>query len=286
MSTLLAIALTAAATATTQADCSWDRPGANPYTGTTDAAIDRYSDIPVKVRNKLKLRMTYGNPDETVEITRDAIIGKYAYGPAIRDMHFGAAKVCGTVTRANWSKTRVEPAAVYCADSHCILVPRICGNVSRITRQMSPVAGNMPPSTAARVPAAIPTYDWDPHIRGKELGLLDAPSYEVSVLEDALRNGELIEPQEIQDRPRFPLAGLDWPDADNPDDTPGRNLPPGHGGGGGGKPMPAPPHEQPVTAVPEPETWAMLLGGLGLTGWMARRKQRAGARKKADGTDK
>ncbi len=28
-----------------------------------------------------------------------------------------------------------------------------------------------------------------------------------------------------------------------------------------------------VTAVPEPETWAMLLAGLGLTGWMARRKR-------------
>lgn len=31
-----------------------------------------------------------------------------------------------------------------------------------------------------------------------------------------------------------------------------------------------------VTAVPEPETYAMLLAGLGLTGWMVRRRKRQG----------
>lgn len=297
MSTLLAIALTAVAT-TTQADCSWDRPGANPYTGTTDAAIDRYSDIPVKVRDKLKRRMTYGNPDETVQITRDAITGKYTYGAAIRDMHFGASKVCHTVTRANWSATRAEPAAVYCADSHCILVPQICGNVSRITRETQAGAGKpgqeLAPPTAARGAASDPLYDWGPHIGEKELGLADAPSYDMSELGESLRQGAMPDPQgdgawSVQPWPEFPLAALDWPGGEF-DRLRGRNLPPAPGGGGNGggdnPGQPITPGEQPVTAVPEPETWAMLLGGLGLTGWMARRKQRVVARKKAGGEDR
>ena len=37
--------------------------------------------------------------------------------------------------------------------------------------------------------------------------------------------------------------------------------------GVGGTPVP------PVTAVPEPETYALMLGGLGLVGWMARRRK-------------
>ena len=132
MSALFAIALAAATTAPT--DCSWDNPGANPYTGTAEAAIDRYVDLPEKVRARLKYRLQYGNPDEVVTITREAITGKHGYNATIRDMHFGKDKVCGTVSRARWSAQRTEPGAVYCADGHCILVPEICGNVSRITR--------------------------------------------------------------------------------------------------------------------------------------------------------
>jgi hypothetical protein len=32
-----------------------------------------------------------------------------------------------------------------------------------------------------------------------------------------------------------------------------------------------------VSAVPEPSTYAMMFGGLGLVGWMKRRKSRAGS---------
>jgi PEP-CTERM motif len=36
------------------------------------------------------------------------------------------------------------------------------------------------------------------------------------------------------------------------------------------------PQETPPTAVPEPGTWAMMMFGLGLTGWMLRRDRRSG----------
>ena len=168
MSTLFAIALAAAATV--QPSCSWDRPGANPYTGNSDAAIDRYTDIPERTRVKLKYRLAYGNPDEMVSITRDAITGKYNYDPEIRDMHFGAASVCHSVTRSKWSPTRDEPGAVYCVDQHCILVPKICGNVSRIARPRPAVAAVPPPPVAA-----VPNWN---HIGDDELGLVDAPLVE------------------------------------------------------------------------------------------------------------
>lgn len=131
---ILLVATLAAASAI-QPSCSWDRPGANPYTGKTATAVDRYSDIPASVRRELKQRIADGKFDEMVAITRDAISGKGQYSPTIHDMHFGPASVCANITRSKWSDTRSEPAEVYCVKDHCILIPRICGNVSRIERR-------------------------------------------------------------------------------------------------------------------------------------------------------
>jgi len=98
MSMLAAIAL--AASGATLPQCSWDRPGVNPFMGDVVAAVDRYKDIPVATREKLKQRMQARSYDEMVTISRDAIEGKARYGSEIRDMHFGQGSVCGTVTRA------------------------------------------------------------------------------------------------------------------------------------------------------------------------------------------
>ena len=65
--------------------------------------------------------------------------------------------------------------------------------------------------------------------------------------------------------------------------TPGGAITPGGGGsigGGGGGALPGPkttPRDviTPVSAVPEPGTWAMMLLGFGLIGWRARRRQPA-----------
>jgi len=129
----LALAATLAASMTLPS-CSWDRPGANPFMGDVVAAVDRYTDIPGPVRAKLKARMEARQYDEIAAIRRDSITGKRKYAPEIRDMHFGQGQICNTVTRARWSDDMLERGLVYCESGHCILVPTVCRNVSRIKR--------------------------------------------------------------------------------------------------------------------------------------------------------
>jgi hypothetical protein len=159
---------------TAQPVCSWDHPGVNPYRGRSGDAIDRYTDIPAAVRSTLRRRIEEQQPDDMVTITRDGISGKSQYDPAIRDMHFGAASVCATVTRSKWAENHQEPAAVYCVDKHCILVPKICGNVSRISRlpvaAMAKNGGQRPPAA----PADRAARQLGDKLDSKDLGLADA----------------------------------------------------------------------------------------------------------------
>lgn len=114
--------------------CTWDRPGHNPFMGDVVAAVDRYQDIPSTTRAKLKARMAARQYDEIATIRRDSITGRARYAPEIRDMHFGHGQVCRSVTRAGWAASMQERGLVYCEDGHCILVPTVCRNVSRIQR--------------------------------------------------------------------------------------------------------------------------------------------------------
>ena len=105
-------------------------------------------------------------------------------------------------------------------------------------------------------------------------------------------------PPAIEDVPPFPvaLAGL-GPLVEVPPPPPGGGgiITPaatggGGGGGGGGTENPPPenppptenppgeptPHENPPPVVPEPSTWATMLLGFGLTGWLMRRRRRQG----------
>lgn len=132
MSLLFAVALSVSAT--TLPACTWDRPGANAYVGDVVAAIDRYGDIPAPVRAALKKRMGERRYDDVAVIRRDTVIGKHLYSPEIRDMHFGTGQVCHTVTRTRWTAATEERGLVYCESGHCIIVPTVCRNVSRVTR--------------------------------------------------------------------------------------------------------------------------------------------------------
>lgn len=135
--------------------CSWDRPGANPYVGDVVAAVDHYTDIPVSVRARLKQRMAARDYDEVAAIGRDSIVGEDRYGAEIRDMHFGRGDLCRSVTRTKWRKDAIERGLVYCESDHCIIVPTVCRNVSRIKRLNGEVAGVR--ATRGRQPGASAT---------------------------------------------------------------------------------------------------------------------------------
>jgi hypothetical protein len=229
--------------------CSWDRPGVNPYTGDVVAAVDRYSDIAPDVRARLKQRMTQRAYDEVVTIRRDSITGKARYGRTIRDMHFGSRQVCGTVSRSAWSAQMQERGLVYCEGAECILVPTVCRNVSRIARAQvahEHAEGDVPeavPVAAAPAPAPV-TLDL----------ALTGPTFD-SKLEFAA-----------------PL------DADTEGQTPSGAFIPGSVIGTVVATGPAAPGSGPgiVAAVPEPETWGLMLFGMAaLAAWRRRRTARA-----------
>lgn len=250
MSLLLATALAAAI----QPSCSWDHPGRNPYTGSPAAAIDRYTDIPASVRSTLKRRLADRQPDDTVSITRDHIAGKSQYDTTIRDMHFGAASVCGTVTRTKWDELRAEPAAVYCEGEHCILVPKICGNVSRITRLAPAVAQAKPPKKPQEF---------------SDISLVDADAPDLDDVTSRL--ARTMSDLGLDD---FVPEGATLADADQRARDMAHRFGPGGAGADGIDSVAAP--------VPEAETWAMLLSGLGMMGWLARRRASAAAKAAAN----
>ena len=149
---------------TTLARCSWDTPGTNPYRGELAAAIDHYTDIPVATRAALKRRVASQAYDDIAVIGRSHISGGRSYKPELRDMHFGNGRLCRTVTRQRWPAGAEERGLVYCEAGHCVIVPTVCRNVSRVSRLPTSAAqptgsgggeGGKSANTAAPASAAV-----------------------------------------------------------------------------------------------------------------------------------
>ncbi|WP_457322452.1 MHFG family PEP-CTERM protein [Roseateles sp. P5_E11] len=270
MSLIATLALAVSA-GSTLPQCSWDRPGVNPFMGDVVAAVDRYQDIPVATREKLKARMKARNYDDIAVIERDGIKGKATYAPEIRDMHFGPGAVCRTVTRSKWTATTQERGLVYCEDGHCILVPTVCRNVSRIKRLGKPSA--VAPAQAANVASST-------------------------------REGEDVTPLEFEAPAAGPMAAAAPDSFATASGVPalggsasqGSGLlaggsapsPAGPGGGGPGlvnigmpglppgtiRPADGPIDLPNTPAVPEPGTWAMIALGLLVIIFRARQRRR------------
>ena len=283
-------------------NCSWNRPGADPFMGDVVAAVDRYTDIAAPVREQLKQRMRARQYDEMVVITRDAIRGKQQqYDTRIEQMHFGQGRVCRNVTRAGWSEKMEERGLVYCVQGACILVPTICRNVSRITQ----ASGGAPGGAGAAGPA-IPAGAAAPgEARTAGVAPIGAADEGTPVLDnrDAARGGMSIGgalPSTVAFRP--PASREPVRLASN---TPTYAGSSGGGGGGGGVIIGGSSgggnggvqipqgtdgssfvEDHPVVtvlpdtglstvpAVPEPQTWAMLFAGLALIAGSALRRRK------------
>ena len=260
--------------------CSWDEPGHNPFMGDVVAAVDRYTDIPVDVRNRLKQRMAKREYDDIASIRRDSIEGKARYDTKIRDMHFGVGRVCSTVSRQAWLPSHQERGLVYCEGSECIIVPTVCRNVSRIKRDPSGVLA----SRDLLAPEAVPFAD---------ALLFDAPAAGPMQFANAAPQYGYSGSGPFQGDPGVPgLPG-----------GPGVNVPGGDLGGlpgilpsgsrvgptGGGRTpdsgslpsKPGLPQKDIIGTVPEPQTWLLMLLGLAACGAAQRRRSLATARSRA-----
>jgi hypothetical protein len=260
MSLVAAFAL--AASTVTLPNCSWDRPGVNPFMGDLVAAVDRYKDIPAATRAKLKARMTERQYDEIVDIHRDSIVGRYDYGTEIRDMHFGAGSVCKTVTRGKWTEQTLERGLVYCEDGQCILVPTVCRNVSRISRgKLKPAAGGAQTAKNEEEPLMF-----EPPAAGAADGAGDPGSFArtAALPPTATSDTSLLAPT-VPGSSSGGLSGGAVPPANG---GPGiitlPQIPQNSGGNGGTLPV--------VPGVPEPQTWLLFALGLGAIALAVKRK--------------
>ncbi|QBE66738.1 MHFG family PEP-CTERM protein [Pseudoduganella lutea] len=234
MSLLLASAAVTAAAMVPA--CSWNMPGRHPYRGTATEAVSRYVDIPAATRHRLAAKIDAGNADDDVVITRDAIEGRASYAPAISAMHFGRQTVCERVTRERWPASAREPAKVYCADGHCLIVPRICNNISRIR-----VAGG-----GAGSGIAGPAKVTSPQVARP--GSIPEPAGAPEVdIEAADAMAQLAASAPVAPPPSLPATAFG-------------NWTPGPGPAVGGLPGDIAP--MPVSAIPEPAGWMMFFAGV------------------------
>lgn len=116
--------------------CSWANPGAAPYrrgpaTNTVAAAVARYG-FPLDVQVELVRKERRIEQDAVVTITKQGMYAPNGTATNLRDMHWRNGLCRGTVDISKWAEGHSETALVYCVREHCIAVPIVCGNVSRI----------------------------------------------------------------------------------------------------------------------------------------------------------
>ncbi|CAN5907071.1 hypothetical protein BH11PSE8_BH11PSE8_44510 [soil metagenome] len=276
-------------------NCSWDKPGHNPFMGDVVAAVDRYTDIPADVRARLKQRMAKRDYDDIADIRRDSVQGRHDYDSSIRDMHFGTNRVCSSVSRAAWSPTQQERGLVYCEGDQCIIVPTVCRNVSRITRHQSRAVASavaaapegapegeliFPPPAAGAPPAAdaaAPEGGLPGGGGGTPPGASFASIAGVPLVGGAVGGGSNGggDSGNAGSPPSSGPTGNGGPNGESggtpPVITPPLTIP---GGLSPGIPIPT----GPLPAVPEPSTWLMM--SLGLAGCFvaSRRKLALGSK--------
>lgn len=227
--------LTALALAAVVETCDWSQPGRDRYTGSIEAAIDRYKLEPERAA-RLKAMVDKHEYTEQVVIRRDSIDGKAQYSD-LRSMHFGAGRVCKSPDRSKWKDGFAVNALVYCDGDLCVAVPEACGNASLVTRTERKAEVVAPPAVAEVAPDPVP---WLPPVEDRSFTVSDAQ-----------------EPAHV-----FPGYGSDAP-VFGPIWTSVAVIA-----------APCVVCEIPcVPAVPEPETYALMLAGLVCVGALRKAKR-------------
>lgn len=223
-------------------ECEWRNPGAQKYMLPLSAALDRLNMIPADTRSKLKARLESNKvqtADDHILITSKGVtgtVGEYS----LYDMNGGQGQVCwGEVTAKTWNPEHAERALVFCEDGHCIAYYSVCRNISRailVKRNETPPA----PMQRAQMPDMPADTTWEREQLDIQLDLIPVLALKEAPVEFSWRMAWEPLPQ---DRVRFAF------------------------------PVPGLPVESVVAPVPEPSVYALMLLGLGLVGWMARRRK-------------
>jgi hypothetical protein len=176
------------------------------------------------------------------------------------------------VTRARWTDRMHERGLVYCEQGHCILVPTVCRNVSRIDRRPALVAGE-PSREAAQQGAASSTAFSGPADASSErsmptqAGALGRGQGITSSFAEAVAGATL---------PLLPLVGNQ---GNAPSETVATGLlGPGTGPSTGPSIWWSPPLGgalPPVSPIPEPAAWASLAVGLAVLRLVSARRRRS-----------
>lgn len=233
--------------------------------GDVPAAVDDYRGIPAATRARLQARMKRFAYDDIVAIRRDGIEGNFSYEPALRDMHFGARRLCGQVTRQSWRPDHEERGLAYCEGSDCVVVPLVCRNVSRIFRKPGVARMGGPAAPAEPLVFEAPGAGLPPGPRPLEgaeplPGSVLAPPPPVYRIPPATADLPFAAPPLPP-----PLSGPEVPGT-QPPWPPTPVMPPV------ATPTPGVPPLPPAPAVPEPATALLWAAGLAVAALWARRR--------------
>lgn len=153
--------------------CSWLHPGADPYTGSIDDAMQRMG-VDRRARAEIALKIEAHHADERLAIgARYVESESFEFGPFM-EMSSGRDGLCYGIDRYGWVPGHVELGNLFCAPdgSTCIAIPDVCGNptllFNRRPRTHYSLNFGAPSSGPAFIPSAPPALNGGPNSPGAE----------------------------------------------------------------------------------------------------------------------
>lgn len=159
---------------TLRRQCSWGRPGGNPYKGTVEQALQA-AGLPPEVVQAIALQVKNGQVVDRLDIRNDSIRAHKSgrmFDPQNVAMTYGKTLCLGT--RVNFVHDHVEKASLYeAADAQgqmvAVMVPDVCGNVSVIGQLTSGRKKQMASGTPDDIRWMPAQLDWDPKHANREV---------------------------------------------------------------------------------------------------------------------